>query len=107
MPRLPTDDGALATGRTPWLRMLMASGVALLTLATTVSSFAQTIDEFPIISGGATPISITTGPDGALWFTMSQGVGAGIGRVTTSGVITDSFVVPTFNGAPYAITVGS
>jgi len=32
------------------------------------------------------PLSITTGPDGALWFTNSTG--GSLGRITTSGVIT-------------------
>src|SRR5262245_60029867 len=108
MPTLPTHDGALATGRTPWLRMLMASGMALLTLATAVPSFAQTIDEFPITTGGSAPVTIISGPDGALWFTMegSGGGGGRIVRITTDGAITD-FVVPTLNGVPFGITVGS
>jgi virginiamycin B lyase len=37
--------------------------------------------------GGNTPRKITAGPDGNLWFT--EGPGNSIGRITTSGVITE------------------
>jgi streptogramin lyase len=50
--------------------------------------FAQTtITEFPIPTGSSFPEWITTGPDGALWFTET---GSGkIGRSTTAGAITE------------------
>ena len=40
----------------------------------------------------AMPQSITAGPDGALWFTFTNVTGE-VGRITTSGVVTE-FVVP-------------
>jgi uncharacterized protein (TIGR03437 family) len=50
------------------------------------------------------PSGIVAGPDGAVWFTE---YGAGkIGRITTSGVLTE-FPVPTVSGAlPYGIAAG-
>lgn len=43
------------------------------------------VTEFPLPTGGSGPDSITTGPDGALWFTESDG--NRIGRSTTDGQI--------------------
>ena len=37
---------------------------------------------------GATPNDITTGPDGAMWFTLNVGSDSYIGRMTTSGSMT-------------------
>jgi hypothetical protein len=74
-------------------------------------------DEFNIPRGGGPePLGITTGPDGALWFT--EYAAFRIGTVTTSGVFTEFLlpgVSPTGNGGftgsgilsePYAITAG-
>jgi streptogramin lyase len=52
---------------------------------------------------GSEPIAIAQGPDGALWFTESQG--EKIGRITTAGKIT-TYNVPTRNAVPYGITAG-
>ena len=54
---------------------------------------------------GDQPIQITPGPDGNLWFTEQLGQ-FGLGRITTSGVITE-FHVPTPNSIPFGITLGS
>jgi hypothetical protein len=54
----------------------------------------------PTASSG--PTGITTGPDGALWFTERAGK---IGRITTAGVITE-FPVPTASSSPNGITAG-
>jgi virginiamycin B lyase len=57
---------------------------------------------------------ITTGPDGALWFTevgtLTQGGGTNtsggkIGRITTAGVVTE-YALPTPNTGPLHITAG-
>jgi streptogramin lyase len=53
---------------------------------------------------GDQPFQIILGPDGALWFTESLGQW-GLGRITTSGVITE-FRVPTANSGPNGITLG-
>ena len=52
---------------------------------------------------GTGPQDITTGPDGGLWFT-SFGLQSAIGRITTSGVITNC--TSSALGAPYGITMG-
>jgi streptogramin lyase len=58
------------------------------------------------------PVHIVVGPDGNLWFTeegyapwVAAGYGAGVGRITSEGVITE-FPLSTSGGAPYAIAVG-
>jgi streptogramin lyase len=45
--------------------------------------------DLPIPNSG--PVDITTGPDGALWFTEFEGR---IGRITTSGQITEFTILP-------------
>ena len=61
------------------------------------------ITEYPIPSGPNGPQEITSGPDGALWFTEN---GANkIGRISVTGVVTE-FTVPTANGKPWGITSG-
>jgi virginiamycin B lyase len=52
---------------------------------------------------GSQPLSITPGPDGALWFT--EAVGNKIGRITTAGVFSE-YAVPTANGGPFGIAAG-
>src|SRR5262249_50433456 len=47
------------------------------------------------------PLGITTGPDGALWFT--EGIAGKIGRITTTGTVTE-FAAPTAKGGE--ITTG-
>jgi streptogramin lyase len=82
--------------------------VAGLSLA---SSPAQaSITEFPLPAANSDPNGITSGLDGALWFTEDGGslrVGPGpdmIGRITPTGTITQ-FPLPV-NGGPYAIAAG-
>jgi virginiamycin B lyase len=49
-------------------------------------ALALTFTEFQVPKGSG-PIDITTGSDGALWFT--DGTGLRVGRITTDGVITE------------------
>ena len=64
-------------------------------------SAAQSITEYPILSGSESRI-IIAGPDGNLWFTENGY--AQIGKITPAGVITE-YATPTgYN--PYAITAG-
>jgi virginiamycin B lyase len=49
------------------------------------------------------PWAITTGPDGALWFTESNG--DDLGRITTAGTVSEQ-PVPTTNADSIDITVG-
>jgi virginiamycin B lyase len=59
---------------------------------------AQKTTAFPVPGVGA----ITTGPDGALWFTNDISPINHIGRMTTAGVVTE-FPAPT---VPYGIGTG-
>jgi virginiamycin B lyase len=65
-----------------FILVLMVAGFAL--------SQNLSITEF-VLPGAGRPMNITTGPDGALWFTVGDVPGSSenqIGRITTAGVIT-------------------
>jgi hypothetical protein len=89
----------------------MRKGIFLtvLLLAVLFTSFAApmgadaavTITEYAIPTGGSQPIGITAGPDGNLWFTELSG--NKIGKITTSGTITE---FPAGGSQPYGITAG-
>jgi streptogramin lyase len=64
------------------------------------ASICGVFTEFPVPADGSAPIAITDGPDGALWFT--EGDANKIGRITTSGAITEFST----SGTPYAIAAG-
>jgi streptogramin lyase len=66
------------------------------------------IMEFPVPSSEplAVPWDVTSGPDGAIWFTDISDAGR-IGRITLSGLVTDLFPTPTPASRPQGITVGS
>jgi virginiamycin B lyase len=78
---------------------------------------AGAISEFPIPDVESNPAGIATGPDGALWFTQigfNNGgefhcgvcfAGGEIGRLTTSGTISE-FLVPDDTSQPRGITPG-
>jgi virginiamycin B lyase len=92
---------------------LRLAAAAVLPLGGSVTAAAQTVTEYPIpmdISHAA-PGDITAGSDGALWFTetpvfTTQGPGApgGIGRITTSGTITQ-YTLPSVS-RPLGIAAG-
>ncbi len=65
-----------------------AFSAGLLLLVGLPSAADELFTLFPASSG---PMSITTGPDGNLWFTE---VGFGVGRITPSGVVTQFNLVP-------------
>src|SRR5258706_4225506 len=76
-------------------RLLLATIVSLSGVAGVAEhALAVTFTEFPVPTVDGGPWSITTGPDGALWFTES--FANKIGRITTAGVITE-FPIPTAN----------
>lgn len=83
-------DGALwfVTGDKVVVRMTTAGAIT--------GSYAMT---------GSSPESIVAGPDGALWFTES-GTGAKIGRLTTSGALTE-YPLPDGGATPWDIAVGT
>ena len=59
--------------------------------------------EYALPTADCQPWRITAGPDGALWFTESNG--NNIGRITTSGSITE-YPLPTPGSYPTEITAG-
>jgi streptogramin lyase len=61
---------------------------------------AQTVSEFAIPTTAGTPLEITAGSDGAMWFT--EQAGNKIGRITTGGVFTEYPVA----GGPSGIVSG-
>lgn len=87
---------------------VLIAGLASILAAQDVSS----ITFYPLpapVDKDADPFSITVGPDGALWFTEPSG--SKIGRITTSGVITE-FPIPALYpnevrwATPMGITAG-
>jgi virginiamycin B lyase len=82
-----------------WAALSGSSSIARITPA-------GTLTEFPLAAGSG-PNDIVAGPDGALWFTeLNGGAGNKIGRITTDGVVTNEFEVPTALSNPFGITVG-
>ena len=88
--------GALRASRRSYARILPGSfALACLLIALVgvlpAAAAAGTIKKFTVPTAGSAPNGIITGPDGALWFTEA---GSGkIGRVTTSGAITELTLV--------------
>jgi streptogramin lyase len=64
---------------------------------------AGVITEFPLASTGS-PTFITAGPDGNIWFTKANN--NNIFRMSTDGVVTGTFPIPTAGSAPAGITAG-
>lgn len=86
------------------VRPLLARLLVVAALASLLpgSALAQLFTEFSPPTVG-TPLTITVGPDGALWFTERDA--NKIGRVTTSGGFTE-FTVPTAASMPFGIATG-
>src|SRR5215203_2454606 len=82
--------------------VVLASLAAILLPGARLVRAQALTNEFPIPTANSRPAGITTGPDGALWFTERGG--DKIGRITTAGVITE-FPLPTA-GSPRGITTG-
>jgi virginiamycin B lyase len=95
-------DGAL------WFAEPVANKIGRITTA-------GVITEFALPTAGSGPSWLVTGPDGALWFTEAAPVptanndlvfaGNKIGRITTSGAITE-FTLPTAGSGPVVIAAG-
>jgi streptogramin lyase len=60
------------------------------------------ITEYPL-PAGTEPLYIASGPDGALWATDFAGT---IDRITTAGVLTAQYRIPTRNSRPATIVAG-
>ena len=111
-----TSAQSIATGPDGNLWFTDQSKIGRMTLTGKVSEFSLPPHQYPAGSNpikapaGSGPnqsLSITAGPDGNLWFTEigPTGVGASIGRITTSDKITE-FPLPSANIFPSSITAG-
>jgi streptogramin lyase len=60
--------------------------------------------EYPVPTVVSYPVSITAGPDGALWF--SENYANNIGRITAGGVVTNEFPIPTAGSQPCGMAAG-
>jgi virginiamycin B lyase len=66
------------------------------------SNASGSISEYAIPTANSLPRNIALGPDGALWF--SEAGGGAIGRISTSGSITNEY--PIANSSPQGIVAG-
>jgi streptogramin lyase len=64
----------------------------------------QAITEFPLPRSGSSPLRITAGPDGNLWFTEFT-YNSSVGRITPAGSVTE-FLLPTPFVSPASIATG-
>jgi virginiamycin B lyase len=98
---LGTGDLALSLSvggtATPAGNVIALAGVVSLAPSVAFSFYA-------IPTANSSPFDITTGPDGALWFTEASG--NKIGRITTAGAIKE-YNLPTGNAYPERIATGS
>ncbi len=86
---------------------------ACLMLLATPAAADPALTSFALPAADANPAGITTGPDGALWFTERGPLDASanplgparIGRITLDGTVTE-FATPTANAAPFGIATG-
>ena len=95
----PSEPSAITAGPDGrlWFAEALAGRIAAITTG-------GQINKYP--GAGVDPSALAVGQDGALWFTDSNLAAGVIGRITTGGVITDRFPVPTANGEPSDITSG-
>ena len=84
--------------------LLTGASVLFVPMVPANATSSPTITEYPIPTASAFPQDVTKGPDGALWFTESSQSVNKIGRITTSGVITE---YQTFFAGPRSIAAGS
>jgi hypothetical protein len=90
---------------------LMSPGTFIgLLLSTGIVCQAQiTFKTFDVPVGFGSPYSITAGPDGALWFTLTSHTIAdlsGVGRITTAGIFTHPVICGPTSCSTYGITTG-
>jgi virginiamycin B lyase len=95
-PSEPSGITAGPDGRL-WFAEALAGRIAAMTTG-------GQVDKYP--GAGVDPSALAVGQDGAIWFTDSNPAAGVIGRITTAGLITDRFPVPTANGEPSDITAG-
>jgi virginiamycin B lyase len=84
-------------------RILFAALVGIVVALCLPAAASAGITEYSVPTPGAGPFGITTGPDGALWFTEFSV--DKIGRVTPAGDFSE-YPIPTPGADPTAITAG-
>ncbi len=82
---------------------LRIAAVLILAVPAILPAQQIAIGAYPIPTSQSLPQSIVSGPENSLWFTEYEG--GKIGRIATSGAITE-FTVPTPESGPNVITVG-
>ena len=113
----PSSAQSLATGPDGNLWFTDQSRIGRMTLTGQLSQFSLPIHQFPAgsnpikapaTSGSYQALAITSGADGNLWFTEigPAEVGSSIGRITTSGTITE-FPLPSASFFLSSITSGA
>lgn len=95
----PSEPSAITAGPDGrlWFAEALAGRIAAITTGGQINTYP---------GAGVDPSALAVGQDGAIWFTDSNPDAGVIGRITTAGVITDRFPVPTANGEPSDITSG-
>jgi len=116
LPSANTFPSSITTGPDGNLWFTEQQGqIGRMTLTGKVSEFSLPSHQYPAGpnptkepagSAQGDPLAITAGPDGNLWFTEIGHVGSSIGRISTSGTITE-FLLPSANTFPSSITAGS
>jgi virginiamycin B lyase len=81
--------------------LLLAIVLGLVTAVGAIPAAAQTFTEFTLPTPASRPSAITTGADGALWFTEAVGK---IGRMTTDGNVTEFAIKG--GGVLHSLTTG-
>jgi virginiamycin B lyase len=76
----------------------------IVTLTCSTAAHPYEITEFPLPQPSRVPNYLTSGPDGAIWFTEGSPSNYAIGRISPSGSITE-FAVPG-DTEPYGIALG-
>jgi streptogramin lyase len=94
----------MPVGRRAFRILVAITGTMLFAAAPALAGDDGPLQQFAIPTNASQPSALTEGPDGALWFTESNG--SRIGRITTAGVFTE-YVLPTANSQPNGITTGS
>jgi len=83
--------------------ILVLVGTVAAILITLAAADTGAVVEYAIPTVNAQPVSVVTGPDGALWFT--ELTGNNIGRLTTDGSFSE-YPIPTAGAQPDDIAVG-
>jgi virginiamycin B lyase len=116
LPSTTTFASSIIAGPDGNLWFTEQSKIGRMTLTGQVSEFSLPSHQYPAgahpikapaSSGPNQPLAITAGADGNLWFTElgPAVVGASIGRITTTGKITE-FLLPSTTTLPSSITAG-